>query len=143
LAYFDALAELLVDQRWIDTLWYFVDGDVAAWSGLWWIGTAGVLGEQFGVYGDCADEVVFVGGDADVGAHACRDYHGGGGFFVVFVCIEVGEGFAGTVGVEMGPDSGCDAGVDRCGKEEEGCEGGMHDCGSRGLILRCRDREIM
>lgn len=76
-----------------------------------------VVGEEFAVDGDGADDAVLVGGDWDALAAADCDIFGWRCFFVVFVRVQLGEGVAGTVGVEMRPHSG-DALSLNCSREK-------------------------
>lgn len=70
------------------------------------------MGKELCVDGYSADEVVFVGGDGEVFAAVYGDILGWAGYLVVFVCVEIGEWFAGAVWVEVCPDAGDALGVD-------------------------------
>lgn len=81
-----------------------------------------VVGEEFAVDGDGADDAVLVGGDWDALTAADCDVFGWRCFFIVLVCVELGEGVAGAVGVEVCPDSGDALGVNCPGEQGEGDE---------------------
>lgn len=104
--------QLPVQQRRVDAFGDLVHGDVAVWMLFRRERVALFVGEELGVDGDRADEVVFVGWDGDVGAVADCDVGGRRGFLVVLVCPEIGEGVAGTRGVEVCPHPCRCCGVD-------------------------------
>ena len=139
LAHFDAVADLLGDQWWVDALGNFVHGDVTVCSVGGGEVVAVLAGEDFSVHGDGSDEIVLVGWDTDVGAFADCDVLGWGCFFVIFERVHVGEWISWTVGVEVCPDARTGGGVDGGGEEGES-EDGIHGCKCKARLRMMKAR---